>query len=403
MGYPNAIDKPNPGIENFLASLNIAKENEVQLSHHEEPPNEEHLSPQSFAMKGTRMLKEILKIDGSGTLDHKSEMKQFGNEVTVSSNRRDEYGSSSQPKQNKKLTSYTNKPHSASEYHNVQSLDSMCWPALSQIPPVSTPVTELSRICSLVGMPQPDFSFLRTPQTMTVCQVKLSNGLLVHGPQCHSENEAKEKAALFALQQLGSLGVNFPLPPPIFPSYPPAVPPGTIPPVFPQPTGWDHYGSNLALGAANIMPSSTHLFGSMPWGPPVPVPGKPFHHTSYAGTMPMAGGMPAGVHNQFIPLQVTKKRVANKKNFENKETQSSHATPLQTSQSASSDVTKAVPQESSSASLKSSQNIQPASSLQAEAASPGHSMSHHKSTPSSSSRRKSRKLAVNFGISKPSE
>uniref|UniRef100_A0A8D0T4H0 5'-3' exoribonuclease 1 n=1 Tax=Sus scrofa TaxID=9823 RepID=A0A8D0T4H0_PIG len=354
------------------------------------PKTESRSQKMSNRQKGTRMLKEILKIDGSGTLDHKSEMKQFGNEVTVSSNRRDEYGSSSQPKQNKKLTSYTNKPHSASEYHNVQSLDSMCWPALSQIPPVSTPVTELSRICSLVGMPQPDFSFLRTPQTMTVCQVKLSNGLLVHGPQCHSENEAKEKAALFALQQLGSLGVNFPLPPPIFPSYPPAVPPGTIPPVFPQPT-------------ANIMPSSTHLFGSMPWGPPVPVPGKPFHHTSYAGTMPMAGGMPAGVHNQFIPLQVTKKRVANKKNFENKETQSSHATPLQTSQSASSDVTKAVPQESSSASLKSSQNIQPASSLQAEAASPGHSMSHHKSTPSSSSRRKSRKLAVNFGISKPSE
>lgn len=51
---------------------------------------------------------------------------------------------------------------------------------------------------------------------MTVCQVKLSNGLLIHGPQCHSENEAKEKAALFALQQLGSLGTNFPLPSPVF-------------------------------------------------------------------------------------------------------------------------------------------------------------------------------------------
>eukprot|EP00069_Balaena_mysticetus_P017446 bmy_10663T0 len=340
-------------------------------------------------MKGTRMLKEILKIDGSDTVDHKNEMKQFGNEVTVSSNRRDEYGSSSQPKQSKKLTSHMNKPHSASEYHNVQSVDSVCWPAASQIPPVSTPVTELSRICSLVGMPQPDFSFLRTPQTMTVCQVKLSNGLLVHGPQCHSENEAKEKAALFALQQLGSLGVNFPLPPPIFPSYPPAVPPGTIPPVFPQPT-------------ANIMPSSSHLFGSMPWGPPVPVPGKPFHHTSYAGTMPMAGGMPAGVHNQFIPLQVTKKRVANKKNFENKDAQSCQATLLRTSQSASSDVTKVIPQESLSASIKSSQITQLASPFQVEAASPGHSVSHHKSTPSSS-RRKSRKLAVNFGVSKPSE
>ncbi|XP_030882328.1 5'-3' exoribonuclease 1 [Leptonychotes weddellii] len=388
--YPNAIDKPNPGIENFLASLNISKENEVQSSHHEEPPSEELLSPQSFAMKGTRMLKEILKIDGSDAVDHKNEMKQFGNEVTVSSNRRDEYGPSSQAKQNKKLTSYMNKPHSASEYHNVQPMDHVCWPAPSHIPPVSTPVTELSRICSLVGMLQPDFSFLRTPQTMTVCQVKLSNGLLVHGPQCHSENEAKEKAALFALQQLGSLGVNFPLPPPIFPNYPPAIPPGTIPPVFPQPT-------------ANIMPSSSHLFGSMPWGPPVPVPGKPFHHTSYSGTMPMAGGLPGGVHNQFIPLQVTKKRVANKKNFESKEAQSSQATPLQTSQPGSSNVTKVIPQECSSASLKSSQITQPASSFQAEAASQGHSMSHHKSTPSSSSRRKSRKLAVNFGVSKPSE
>ncbi|XP_023388934.1 5'-3' exoribonuclease 1 isoform X2 [Pteropus vampyrus] len=382
--------QPNTGIENFLASLNISKENEVQSSHHEEPPSEEHLSPQSFAMKGTRMLKEILKIDGSDCVGRKNEMKQIDNKVTVSSNRRDESGHSSQPKQNKKPTSYMNKPHSASEYHNVQSMENVCWPAPSQLPPVSTPVTELSRICSLVGMPQPDFSFLRTPQTMTVCQVKLSNGLMVHGPQCHSENEAKEKAALFALQQLGSLGMNFPLPPPIFPSYPPAIPPGTIRPVFPQPT-------------ANIMPSSSHLFGSMPWGPPVPAPGKPFHHSSYSGTMPMAGGMAGGVHNQFIPLQVTKKRVANKKNFENKEAQSSQASPLQTSQPGSSDVTKVIPQESSSVSLKSSQITHPAPSFQVEASSQGHSMSHHKSTPSSSSRRKSRKLAVNFGVSKPSE
>ncbi|KAF6122660.1 5'-3' exoribonuclease 1 [Phyllostomus discolor] len=389
-GYPHAVDKPNTGFENFLASLNISKENEVQSSHHEELPSEEHLSPQSFAMKGTRMLKEILKIDGSDPLDHKNKMKQFGNEVTVSSNRRDEYVPSSQPKQNKKLTSYVNKPHSASEYHHVRSVDNVCWPASSQIPPMSTPVTELSRICSLVGMPQPDFSFLRTPQTMTVCQVKLSNGLLVHGPQCHSENEAKEKAALFALQQLGSLGVSFPLPPPIFANYAPAVPPGTIPPVFPQPT-------------ANIMPSSSHLFGSMPWGPSVPVSGKPFHHTPHARPGPMAGAVVGGVHSQFIPLQVTKKRVANKKNFENKEAHSPEATPLQTSQPGSSSVTKVIPQESSSASFKSSQMTQPAPSFQVEAASQSRGVCHHKSAPSSSSRRKSRKLAVNFGISKPSE
>lgn len=29
---------------------------------------------------------------------------------------------------------------------------------------LSTPVSELSRICSFVGMLQPEFSFLRTPQ-----------------------------------------------------------------------------------------------------------------------------------------------------------------------------------------------------------------------------------------------
>ncbi|ELK34946.1 5'-3' exoribonuclease 1 [Myotis davidii] len=300
-GYPKTVDKPNTGFEDFLASLNISREKEAQSSH-EEPPREEHWSPQSFAMKGTRMLKEILKIDGSGSVDHKNEMKQFGNEVIVSCNRRDEYGPSSQPKQNEKLTSYVNKPQSASEYHHVRSIDNVCWPASSQIPPVSTPVTELSKICSLIGMPQPDFSFLRTPQTMIVCQVKLPNGLLVHGPQCHSEEEAKDKAALFALQQL-----------------------------------------------------------------------------------------------------VTKKRVANKKNFENKDAQSSQATPLQTSQPGSSDVPKVIPQESSSAPFKSSQITQPASSFQVEAASQGHSISHHKSAPSSSSRKKSRKLAVNFGISKPSE
>uniref|UniRef100_A0A250Y7V8 5'-3' exoribonuclease 1 n=1 Tax=Castor canadensis TaxID=51338 RepID=A0A250Y7V8_CASCN len=377
--------QPKPGIENFLATLNISKENEVQSSHHGEPANEEHLSPQSFAMKGTRMLKEILKIDGSDTADHKNDMKQFGNEASVPCNRRDEY-LPSQPKQNKKLASYVNKPHSTNEYHSVVSVDSMCWPG--QLPPVSTPVAELSRMCSLVGMPQPDFSFLRTPQTMTVCQVKLSNGLLVHGPQCHSENEAKEKAALFALQQLGSLGGNFPFPPPIFPNYSPAVSPGTIPPVFPQPA------------AANLMPSSSHLFGSMPWRLPVPVPGKPFR-PPFPGTMPEAGGMAAGVHSQFIPLQVTKKRVANKKTFESKEAQSPQATTLQTGRPGSSEATKETPQESPAASQP-PQVAQPVSA-QTESAPQGLSTASQKSTSSSSSRRKSRKLAVNFSVSKPSE
>lgn len=52
------------------------------------------------------MLKEILKIDGSDTGDHKNEKTQFGNEGAVSSNRRDECGPPSQPKQNKKLSKW---------------------------------------------------------------------------------------------------------------------------------------------------------------------------------------------------------------------------------------------------------------------------------------------------------
>lgn len=366
--YPNAVHKPPSGIENFLASLNLSKENEAQLPHHGEPPDEADLSPQSFAMKGTRMLKEILKIDSPDTRDSKNDMKKSDNEATVSS-RRDERGVSAHPKP----TCHMNKPHGTNEFQNVASVDSVCWPG--QMPPVSTPVTELSRICSLVGMPQPDFSFLRTTQTMTVCQVKLSNGLLVHGPQCHSESEAKERAALFALQQLGSLGVSFPLPPPIFTNYPPAVPPGAVPPVFTQPT--------------------------VSWRPPVPVAGNAFHYPSYPGTMPLAGGVPGGVHSQFIPLQVTKKRVANRKNFENKEAQSSQATPLQTNKPGSSEATKMTPQESPPASSSSSQAAQPVSS-HVETASQGHVGSQPRSAPSSS-KRKSRKLAVNFSVSKPSE
>ncbi|KAK7812216.1 hypothetical protein U0070_010975, partial [Myodes glareolus] len=319
-GYPTAIDKPSSGIENFLASLNISKESEVQSPHHGEPPDEEHLSPQSFAMT-VRMMENNLIM--KSLLLPIEEMSMDCYHVL-------------------------NQPHGTNEYQNVPSVDSVCWPG--HIPPVSTPATELARICSLVGMPQPDFSFLRTTQ--------------------------------------GSFGVNYPLPPPIFPNYPPAVPSGTIPPIFPQP-------------AANIMPSSTHLFGSVPWRPPVPVAGKAFHHPSYPGTMPLAGGMPSGAHNQFIPLQVTKKRVANRKHFENKEAQSSQATPLQTSKPGSSEATQVIPQESPSASLKCSQDAQPTSS-QVDTAAQGHGVSHQKPAPSSS-RRKSRKLAVNFSVPKPSE
>ncbi|XP_065412984.1 5'-3' exoribonuclease 1 isoform X1 [Chrysemys picta bellii] len=386
--------KKDSELENLLASLKISKENEVQSSYPKEEriTNEEHLSPQSFAMKGTQMLKEILKIDGSD-IETKNETKPLINEVPASSARQDSHGAAMQHRQTKKMAAYMNKPHSVGGPHNAQVLETGGHPLLGPQSALSTPVSELSRICSLVGMPQPDFSFLRTPQTMTVCQVKLSNGLLVHGPQCHSENEAKERAAFFALQRLSSLGVNFslPPPPPVFPNYQSMgapVPPGSIPPVFTQPT-------------ANMMPPSSHMFGPMPWRAPVPIHGKSYYPGSYPGNMPLAGTVPVGTHNQFIPLQVTKKRAASKKNFEFKEFQSSlQAVPLKNEQLMYSDTDKLIQQDTSTP-LKSPQAVQSAVSFQDNVATPG--VPHNKSTPNISSKRKPRKLAVNFGAPKSSE
>nr|XP_042703020.1 5'-3' exoribonuclease 1-like isoform X4 [Chrysemys picta bellii] len=342
--------------------------------------------------KGTQMLKEILKIDGSD-IETKNETKPLINEVPASSARQDSHGAAMQHRQTKKMAAYMNKPHSVGGPHNAQVLETGGHPLLGPQSALSTPVSELSRICSLVGMPQPDFSFLRTPQTMTVCQVKLSNGLLVHGPQCHSENEAKERAAFFALQRLSSLGVNFslPPPPPVFPNYQSMgapVPPGSIPPVFTQPT-------------ANMMPPSSHMFGPMPWRAPVPIHGKSYYPGSYPGNMPLAGTVPVGTHNQFIPLQVTKKRAASKKNFEFKEFQSSlQAVPLKNEQLMYSDTDKLIQQDTSTP-LKSPQAVQSAVSFQDNVATPG--VPHNKSTPNTSSKRKPRKLAVNFGAPKSSE
>ncbi|XP_074887854.1 5'-3' exoribonuclease 1 isoform X10 [Buteo buteo] len=390
-----AVDGPSTGgkkdneLEGLLASLKISKENEVQTySKEARATNEEHLSPQSFAMKGTQMLKEILKIDGSD-LETRNEVKSQVNDVPAPPSRQDCHGAALQYRQTKRMAAYMNKPHSTGGPQNTAPLETGGHPFACPQPALST-VSELSRICSLVGMSQPDFSFLKTPQTMTVCHIKLSNGLLVHGPQCHSEAEAKEKAALFALQRLSSIGVNFPLPPPppppVFPNYQPLgvpVPPGSIPPVFAQPP-------------ANIMPPSSHMFGPVSWGTPVP---KHYYPGSYPGNVSLAGAIPVGSHNQFIPLQVTKKRAASKKNFELKEFQSSpQAAPLKNEQPVSSDH---IQQDSSSASLKSPQAAQSTVSFQDNVATP--SVPHNKSTPNTSSKRKPRKLAVNFGAPKSSE
>uniref|UniRef100_A0A8C0F3Y3 5'-3' exoribonuclease 1 n=1 Tax=Bubo bubo TaxID=30461 RepID=A0A8C0F3Y3_BUBBB len=98
-------------------------------------------------------------------------------------------------------------------------------------------------------------------------------------------------------------------------------------------------------------------------------------------------------------LIVTKKRAASKKNFELKEFQSSpQAAPLKNEQPVSSDH---IQQDSSSAPLKSPQAAQSTVSFQDNVATP--SVPHNKSTPNTSSKRKPRKLAVNFGAPKSSQ
>ncbi|XP_066203445.1 5'-3' exoribonuclease 1 [Saccopteryx leptura] len=432
-------NQPHAGFENFLASLNISRENEVPPSGPEEPPSEEHLSPQSFAMKGTRMLKEILKIDSSDAADSKAGAKQAGDEAAAPSGRASERAPAAQPGPGRRCAPYLNTPPGAREHHHVRPVDNMWWTGSGPLPPVATRELELCSVCSYMGLPPPDFSFLRTSQAMTVCQVKLPNGLLVHGPQCPSEREAKEKASFLALKQLaGSLGLTFPPPPPAFASFPEAFRPRAAPPTCPLLPGWEQFMSNTALGAANKRPDSSHLYRTTPWGPGVPVSGKPFLHNPYAGTVP--GGVAAGVHNQFIPLQVTKKRAANKKNSENKEAPSSPANVLQAGQPASSSAASgasppgaaaaqpaptAPPTEDTAPPTEdtappAADTAPPAADMAppaadtappaadtappaADTAAQGHTPSPPKAAPSSSSRRRSRKLAVNFGVPKPSE
>ncbi|KAL7990884.1 hypothetical protein Chor_014314 [Crotalus horridus] len=386
---PSITAKNGSELGDILATLKIFKEKE-QSPDSTEPTNEDHLSPQSFAMKGTQMLKEILKIDASAAPERKT------NEISPSTCKQDSFEPASQCRHPQKIVDFMNKSNIGGS-QNIQAMGKGSHPLLGT---VSTAVSELSRICSLVGMLQPDFSFLRTPQTMTVCQVKLSNGLLVHGPQCHSQNEAKEKAAFFALQQLSSIGINFPLPPqqplphpPMFPNYQPLgnlMAPRSIPPVFSQ------------QQTANIFPSSFPAFGSVQWGTPMPVHNKSYYTGSYPGNAYPAD-IPVGTHNQFIPLQVTKKTAANKINFESKEFQASLQDAQLKNDQSISDTTKLNSPDTSSDPLRPSQTVQSAASFQDKMASPNSRVPHKKSTPNVSSKRKPRKLAVNFGASKSSE
>ncbi|XP_063772070.1 5'-3' exoribonuclease 1 isoform X2 [Pseudophryne corroboree] len=365
--------KQNNEFENFVASLKISGEEQALSAPKPEAQNipEEHLSPQSFAMKGTQMLKEILKIDSSDSLDQQKEVKQDPRTAPV------------QRRQTKQMA-HMNRPHGAGPSFGAPNPELLRPPLLPQ--PLTTPVSELCRICSLVGMHAPEFSLLRTPQALTVCQVKLSNGLVIHGPQCHAENEAKEKAALYALQRLSSVGANFSLPPPpLFPNYQPlgpGVPAGPLSAVFPQP-------------AANIIPPAPHLFGAVSWRPAMPLHNKPYYQGHYPGHMP------AGSHNQFIPLQVTKQRASVNKNTDVRETLNTSQSNLSNEQRLVPDVASQLCSNNPSASVTSPQTAHPPTPD--NGASSGSVKYHGKATPGSGNKRKPRKLAVNFNVSKPTE
>ncbi|KAA8586685.1 hypothetical protein FQN60_000521 [Etheostoma spectabile] len=249
-----------------------------------------------------------------------------------------------------------------------------------------------------------------------VCQVKLSNGLMVHGPQCQSENDAKEKAAFFALQRLNSVGSGFPLPPPLYPGVGQIRPPplGAMGPVFSQQGGL-------------LLPHQG--FGPAPlWGMPLPPPhhqNQPFYGA--AGTFPGAARpqpattVPIGSHNQFIPLQVTKKRVsANKKNQDTREFYSAaHVVTRNESQKAHNQHSQSLAQGEPQGGRVDqphpyAANINPSSSSpgQVDGVSKTNAVLHTPPrqnvpatghTPGSSGKRKHRKLAVNFEAAKVSE
>ncbi|XP_035984960.1 5'-3' exoribonuclease 1 [Fundulus heteroclitus] len=405
----NTANKGTPEFEELIANLKLSQGSQ-QTPPPPAPPEEPSsqpdgpLSPQSFAMKGTLVLKEMLKIDGAGK---GSPTSQGSANPAPSAGQQHQQN---RRRSNKKLAATINNAPSESVAVPPPASAAAANSALS------SKVSELACVCVGLGMAPPDFSFIPNRQGLVVCQVKLSNGLMVHGPQCQSENEAKEKAAIFALQRLNSLGSGFPLLPHLYPGMAqmPRPPMGAMPPVFNQ--------------QGLLLPSQG--YGPPPlWGmtlPPHHHPNQPFYGAP--GTFPGAArphpapAAPIGSHNQFIPLQVTKKRAsANKNSQESREFYSAAKTVARNqSQKAQSQRSAQSQPQNQSQGAKPHQphtqqaNSEPSSSspsLADGAASktavrhtpPRQSAPAAGHTPGSASKRKHRKLAVNFEATKVSE
>ncbi|CAN9503342.1 unnamed protein product [Ophioblennius macclurei] len=384
----NTPNKASTEFEDLIASLKISSQQTPPPPAAPQPPAnqaEGPLSPQSFAMKGTLVLKEMLKIDSPGSA---------GPPPQESTNRAYSTGQQqNRRRSSKKLAVNMNAPLSD--------------PAVSPSPAsaaspnaaMNSKVSELACVCARLGMAPPEFSYISNGQGLVVCQVKLSNGFMVHGPQSQSENDAEEKAAFFALQRLNSVGSGFPHPPPLYQGMGQIRPPpmGAMTPVFSQQGGL-------------LLPTQGYPPGPL-WGmtlPPHHHPNQPFFGA--AGTFPGAARpqpattLPIGSHNQFIPLQVTKKRVsANKKNQETREfysaaqtvskNQAQRAQAQQPAAQSQGHTDSRRADQSSSELADSTATEVPRTPPRQNPPATGH-------TPGSASKRKHRKLAVNFGAAK---
>lgn len=403
----NTANKASTEFEDLIASLKISAGNQqtppppappqVPASHSDVP-----LSPQSFAMKGTLVLKEMLKIDSSGG---GSPPNQDTTNTTPSGGQQQNRRRSS-----KKLAAKMNAPQGDTGSPAPATSSNLTNAVLT------SKVSELACVCVGLGMAPPDFSFIGNRQGLVVCQVKLSNGLMVHGPQCQSENDAKEKAAFFALQRLNSLGSGFPLPPPLYPGMGQIRPQSMgamAPRVFNQQGGLLLPPQGYAPAHMWGMPLPPHHQGQSFYGAPGTFPGA-------ARPQPAATAPPIGSHNQFIPLQVTKKRVsANKKNQDTREFYSAaHTVARNQSHKAQYQPSGQSQIQSEPQSGQGNQQHQHAANSNASLSSlteavstttaaphtpPRQNVPATGHTPGSASKRRHRKLAVNFEAAKVSE
>uniref|UniRef100_A0A8C9VY60 5'-3' exoribonuclease 1 n=1 Tax=Scleropages formosus TaxID=113540 RepID=A0A8C9VY60_SCLFO len=154
---------------------------------------------------------------------------------------------------------------------------------------------ELTRVCLSLGMGSPEFTFLRNPQGLTVCQVKVPSGLLVHGPQCQSDSEAKEKAALFTLQRLVSLLSLFRN----------SSAQGTVATLDLTAKGPLIFTEQVRSSAGGL------LVQPLSWGACLPPQTQPFYPGAFPGARSPAPTLPIGSHNQFVPMQVGYSAVVN--------------------------------------------------------------------------------------------